>query len=39
MAAPDAPTILRAEGLTFHIGGVMIVDRVSLDVRAGEFVS
>jgi len=34
-----APPALLTERLSFHIGGVMIVDGVSLDVRPGEFVS
>ncbi|HLN14338.1 MAG TPA: ABC transporter ATP-binding protein [bacterium] len=38
-AATAAAPVLRTEHLRFHIGGVMIVDGVSLDVRAGELVS
>ena len=45
-AAPgggDAPVsagfVLRTDRLSFHIGGVVIVDEVSLDIRRGEFVS
>jgi branched-chain amino acid transport system ATP-binding protein len=31
--------ILRTDGLSLHIGGVVIVDRISLDIRRGEFMS
>lgn len=33
------PFILRTDGLSLHIGGVVIVDRISLDIRPGEFLS
>ena len=38
-ATVTASSVLRTDRLSFHIGGVVIVDEVSLDIRRGEFVS
>ena len=37
MEAPDDAPVLRTAGLGLRIGGVAIVDDISLEVRAGEF--
>jgi branched-chain amino acid transport system ATP-binding protein len=37
--APERPLVLRTEGLGLRIGGVTIVDDVSLAVREGEFLA